>query len=55
MTTVTTPSTFALVPSLETAWQDADSSVERSCLRTGLAVVTAARLIVPSLLSASSR
>ena len=29
MTTVTTPSPLALVPSLETAWQDVDSSFER--------------------------
>ena len=29
MTTITTPSSLALVPSLETAWQDVDSSFER--------------------------
>jgi hypothetical protein len=29
MTTTTTPSSLALVPSLKTAWQDVDSSFER--------------------------
>ncbi len=29
MTTITTPSSLALVSSLETAWQDVDSSFER--------------------------
>ena len=32
MTTITTPSSVALVPSLETAWQDVDRSFERFCL-----------------------
>ena len=36
MTTVTTPSSLALVPSLETAWQDVDSSFERFCLTAGI-------------------
>ena len=36
MTNTTTPSSFALVPSLETAWQDVDSSFERFCLTAGI-------------------
>ena len=36
MTTVTTPSSLALVPSLEMAWQDVDSSFERFCLTAGI-------------------
>src|SRR3979411_901019 len=36
MTTVTTPSSLALMPSLETAWQDVDSSFERFCLTAGI-------------------
>jgi putative transposase len=36
MTTITTPSSLALVPSLETAWQDVDSSFERFCLTAGI-------------------
>jgi hypothetical protein len=35
MTTITTPSSLALVPSLKTAWQDVDSSFERFCLPPG--------------------
>ena len=35
MTSTTTPSSLALVPSLETAWQDVDSSFERFCLTAG--------------------
>src|SRR5207248_11509266 len=35
MTTITTPSSLAPVPSLETAWQDVDSSFERFCLTAG--------------------
>jgi hypothetical protein len=35
MTTITTPSSLALVPSLEMAWQDVDSSFERFCLTAG--------------------
>ena len=31
MTSSTTTSPFALVPSIETAWQDVDSSFERFC------------------------
>jgi hypothetical protein len=33
---MTTPSSLALVPSLETAWQDVDSSFERFCLTAGI-------------------
>ena len=36
MTNTTTHSSFALVPSLETAWQDVDSSFERFCLTAGI-------------------
>jgi hypothetical protein len=36
MTTITTPSSLALAPSLETAWQDVDSSFERFCLTAGI-------------------
>ncbi len=36
MTSTTTPSSFALVPSLETAWPDVDSSFERFCLTAGI-------------------
>jgi hypothetical protein len=32
MTSTTMTPSFALVPSLETAWQDVDSSFERFCL-----------------------
>ena len=39
MTTVTTPSPLALVPSLETAWQDVDSSFERFCLTAGIGAI----------------
>ena len=39
MTTVTTPSSLALVPSLETAWQDVDSSFERFCLTAGIKAI----------------
>src|SRR2546428_87303 len=39
MTTITTPSSLALVPSLETAWQDVDSSFERFCLTAGIGAV----------------
>ena len=35
MTSTNTPSSLALVPSLETAWQDVDSSFERFCLTAG--------------------
>jgi hypothetical protein len=34
MTTITTPSSLALVPSLETAWQDVDSSFCFAMTRT---------------------
>ena len=36
MTSTTMTSSFALVPSLETAWQDVDSSFERFCLTAGI-------------------
>ena len=39
MTTVTTPSSLAPVPSLETAWQDVDSSFERCCLTAGIGAI----------------
>ena len=35
MTNTTTTSSLALVPSLETAWQDVDRSFERFCLTAG--------------------
>jgi hypothetical protein len=36
MTRTTTTSSLALVPSLEMAWQDVDSSFERFCLTAGI-------------------
>src|SRR4029079_9006300 len=39
MTTITTPSSLALVPSLETAWQDVNSSFERFCLTAGIGAI----------------
>jgi hypothetical protein len=39
MTTITTPSSLALVPGLETAWQDVDSSFERFCLTAGIGAI----------------
>ena len=36
MTTITMPSSLALVPSLEAAWQAVDSSFERFCLTAGI-------------------
>jgi putative transposase len=39
MTSTTTTPLFALVPSLETAWQDVDSSFERFCLTAGIEAV----------------
>src|SRR5436189_4116863 len=39
MTTITTPSAPALVPSLEAAWQDVDSSFERFCLTAGIGAI----------------
>ena len=36
MTSITTTSSFARVPSLEMAWQDVDSSFERFCLTAGI-------------------
>ena len=39
MTSITTTSSLALVPSLETAWQDVDSSFERFCLTAGIGAI----------------
>jgi len=39
MTSTTTTSPFALVPSIETAWQDVDSSFERFCLTAGIGAI----------------
>jgi hypothetical protein len=39
MTSITTTSSFARVPSLETAWQDVDSSFERFCLTAGIGAI----------------
>ena len=39
MTTITTPSSLALVPSLGMAWQDVDSSFERFCLTAGIGAI----------------
>jgi hypothetical protein len=39
MTTITTRSSLALVPSLKTAWQDVDSSFERFCLTAGIGAI----------------
>src|SRR5258706_15086190 len=39
MTTIITPSSLALVPSLKTAWQDMDSSFERFCLTAGIGAI----------------
>jgi hypothetical protein len=39
MTSTTTTSPFALVPSIETAWQDVDSSFERFCLTAGMGAI----------------
>jgi hypothetical protein len=39
MTTITTPSSLALVPSLETAWQDVGGSFERFCLTAGIGAI----------------
>ena len=39
MTTITMPSSLALVPSLEMAWQDVDSSFERFCLAAGIGAI----------------
>ena len=37
--TSTTTASLALVPSLETAWQDVDSSFERFCLTAGIGAI----------------
>jgi putative transposase len=39
MTSTTTMPSFALVPSLETAWQDVDRSFERFCLTGGIGAI----------------
>src|SRR5215467_9968376 len=39
MTSTTTIPSFALVPSLETAWQDVDRSFERFCLTAGIGAI----------------
>jgi len=39
MTRTTTTSSLALVPRLETAWQDLDSSFERFCLTAGIGAI----------------
>ena len=39
MTTISMPSSLALVPSLEMAWQDVDSSFERFCLTAGIGAI----------------
>ena len=39
MTTISMPSSLALVPSLELAWQDVDSSFERFCLTAGIGAI----------------
>src|SRR5262245_589037 len=39
MTSTTTTPSFALVPSLETAWQDVDRSFERFCLTAGIGAI----------------
>jgi putative transposase len=39
MTNSTTPSSNALAPSLEAAWQDVDSSFERFCLTAGISAM----------------
>ena len=36
MTDLTTTSPIALMPGLESAWQDVDSSLERFCLTAGI-------------------
>src|SRR3974377_1920363 len=39
MTTITPPSSLALVPRFEMAWQDVDSSFERFCLTAGIGAI----------------
>ena len=39
MTTATTASPLVLVPSLETTWEDVDSSFERFCLTAGIGAI----------------
>jgi hypothetical protein len=39
MTSTTTTRSFALVPSLETAWQDVERSFERFCLTAGIGAI----------------
>jgi hypothetical protein len=63
MTSTTTARSFALVPSLETAWQDVDSSFERFCLTAGIGAIEQMlatldrrrrRLVLPSAFSKGS-
>ena len=39
MKRITTPWSLTLVPSLETAWQDVDTSFERFCLTAGIGAI----------------
>src|SRR5271166_150109 len=39
MTTITIPSSLALVPSLESGWQEVDNSFERFCLTAGIGAI----------------
>ena len=39
MKRITTPWSLTLVPSLETAWQDVDTSFERFCLKAGIGAI----------------
>jgi putative transposase len=39
MMSTTTPSSLTLVPSLQTAWQDMNSSFERFCLTAGIGAI----------------
>ena len=36
MTNITTPSSIVLMPDLEAAWQDVDSSFDRFCMVVGI-------------------
>jgi hypothetical protein len=42
MTNVTTPSSMALMPGLEAAWQDVDISFDRFCLVAGVGAMARA-------------
>jgi hypothetical protein len=55
MTTITTPSSLALAPSLKTAWQDVDSSFARFCLTAGIGAISIyAQRIFPSFVVAEA-